>query len=213
MESFLELNRNSGGFIVLFAVIGTGLFIWAAIRLARRIKEGRSDLRQRRYEIRKIREIQNGLPEDQLVTMAAGDMRLCARAALDLLDETEALKIVAKTAKLRDIAQKAAEKICLKDGHDMDGCLCRRCGATRHEWGEGYICGRCGAVKAHEHEWETVSTVEEETVLCGTCPKQRAGGVEDLGGKFCFDWAIHPCTKIESKQKQRCRLCGKERTI
>ncbi len=93
MESFLELNRNSGGFIFLFVVIGTGLLIWAAIRSARRMAEWWPDLRQRLYDKRKIREIEKGLPANQLIGMAAGGVQLYAQAALERLDETEALMV------------------------------------------------------------------------------------------------------------------------
>jgi hypothetical protein len=81
------------------------------------------------------------------------------------------------------------------------------CPAEIHDW-NGAVCRRCGAVKPHEHVWVYAYTDYDESA-CETCDKQKAGGVEDWCGDFCFGPGM--CSAVRKIDMERCNLCGKLR--
>ena len=66
----------------------------------------------------------------------------------------------------------------------------------------------CGAIAPHEHVWAYAYTDFDESA-CGACNKQKAGGVEDWCGDFCFGPGM--CPAVGKIDIERCELCGERR--
>ncbi len=81
------------------------------------------------------------------------------------------------------------------------------CQPDQHDWND-VVCRKCGAVKPHEHVWAYLYTDYDESA-CGTCDKQKAGGVEDWCGDFCFGPSM--CSAVRKIDIERCELCGERR--
>jgi len=64
--------------------------------------------------------------------------------------------------------ERTKEMLCAVSGHDLDGCLCRRCGKEEHDWSR-CICIRCGEKRDEQHDWEAESGGEIK--ICKICGK------------------------------------------
>lgn len=60
----------------------------------------------------------------------------------------------------------SAGAACGREGHDWAGCVCKRCGKTRHDWDNEPACGSSACPRGGVEDW----------VLCGgpQCPGSLA---------------------------------------
>ena len=85
--------------------------------------------------------------------------------------------------------QRNKEMVCAVSGHDLDGCLCKRCGREEHDW-DGCVCARCNKKRNEEHDWHRC--------LCIKCGAKRDEQ---------HDWAME--NDDENAELKMCKICGK----
>ena len=112
---------------------------------------------------------------------------------------------------------------CLIASHAWDGCKCRGCCKTHHDWSKDCEkCSRCGSTRANAHQWDGCKcrscgktqdkdhNWSNDCEKCARCGLPRANAHNWLGGG-CKCWA---CGKTQdkdhdwSKDCEKCERCG-----
>ena len=81
--------------------------------------------------------------------------------------------------------QRNKEIICAASGHDLESCVCKRCGKEEHDW-DGCVCKRCNKKRDEGHKWLRC--------ICAHCGKTRDEQ---------HDW------EKSDECGAACRICGK----